>query len=602
MSVVDQWEAAAAGAPRVQTYLVSRGLLGTGADSLRLARCNFRGSNGADLGDFDCILARVQALDGETVALHRTYLDDGGAGKLTEIDGAAVESKKLTPTERRGATRGAAIRLFEAGEVLALSEGVETSLAVHEATGLPVWSTVSAGGLASVELPPEVRTVAIWADNDGSEAGQKSALAAAERLGAEGRVVYVLTPPDALRMADERSVDWLDVLTREGPQLLLNAWAARSRFISCSLGGGAIQKREPASRSCGGWEPVPMSQLRGSGRDETPWVWEGYVARDSVTLLVSPPKAGKTTLLSHLLAVLGGNGPSAFAGARVEPCKVLVVSEEPERIWEGRRDQLGLGDNVHVISRPFTRGRPSPSQWEVFLEEVAGHIDASSYGLVMFDTLPNLWGVGDENAAVEVDEALRPLHSLNAAGAAVLLVHHSGKGETPAGQAARGSSALNGFADMIVEMRSEAPAGTRRVLRYFGRYDIAPPEVVLDFDGREYSVVGTTADARMADRRVIEDQLIPPCAPGVTADEIHRRWPREAKVPRPSQKSIRRDLDVGHREGSLRRDGGGRRGDPFRYYLAAPQDSFPDSPSPIGVETDWPRSGRHDFDSDEFVT
>lgn len=121
--------------------------------------------------------------------------------------------KKLTSPEQPGTVTGAAIRLTEPTDRIALAEGIETALAVHESTGVPVWATVSAHGMESVQLPLEIRTVELWADNDLSGVGQKAAEKAAERFLKEGREVYILIPP----MEDS---DWLDMLNRSSAEYL----------------------------------------------------------------------------------------------------------------------------------------------------------------------------------------------------------------------------------------------------------------------------------------------------------------------------------------------------------------------------------------------
>jgi putative DNA primase/helicase len=56
---------------------------------------------------------------------------------------------------------GGAIRLFASGPVLGVAEGTETALAVHQRTGMPVWSAVSANLLARLELPRETSLVVV---------------------------------------------------------------------------------------------------------------------------------------------------------------------------------------------------------------------------------------------------------------------------------------------------------------------------------------------------------------------------------------------------------------------------------------------------------
>jgi hypothetical protein len=183
-------------------YLKARGL-----QPERVENLNLRVHPGLDyrdgervLGSYPVLLGRVEHSRYGLVALHRTYLCRDGNGK------APVPSpKKLTSPVFEGATAGAAIRLhpLEADKPLALCEGIETALAVREATGWPVWACVSAGGLAAVELPAEAREVVICADHD--RAGLEAARKLARRLLSEGRRVRLATPP-------VQGQDWLDAL------------------------------------------------------------------------------------------------------------------------------------------------------------------------------------------------------------------------------------------------------------------------------------------------------------------------------------------------------------------------------------------------------
>jgi putative DNA primase/helicase len=113
-----------------------------------------------------------------------------------------VESPKKLMTS---GINGAAIHLCEAGEILALAEGIETALAVHQLEGLPVWSTIDAGNMERVLLPATVRKVYIYADHDASYTGQRAAYMLAHRLVVmEKRQVEVRIP--------KHPGDWLNVL------------------------------------------------------------------------------------------------------------------------------------------------------------------------------------------------------------------------------------------------------------------------------------------------------------------------------------------------------------------------------------------------------
>jgi putative DNA primase/helicase len=142
------------------------------------------------------MLARVDDPSGRAVTLHRTYL--ALHGRKADV----ASPKKLMSPAIPGATRGAAIRLYAAGETLAVTEGVETALAVRLATGLPVWAAICAGGMARLIVPPKVHLIVICADHD--SAGLDAARALARRLLVERRRVKMLTP-------DMPGADWADL-------------------------------------------------------------------------------------------------------------------------------------------------------------------------------------------------------------------------------------------------------------------------------------------------------------------------------------------------------------------------------------------------------
>ena len=157
------------------------------------------------VGKHPAMVAQIRGRDGEMKGIHRTYLDADGTGKA----GVASPKKCL------GKKRGGLIQLTEATTTLGLTEGIETGLAVYEATGMAVAAAIDAGNLPTAELPGEVRRLFIWADGD--EVGRARSLEAGNEHARAGREVCVLAPPgDGKR-------DWLDVLVEDGPDALVAA-------------------------------------------------------------------------------------------------------------------------------------------------------------------------------------------------------------------------------------------------------------------------------------------------------------------------------------------------------------------------------------------
>jgi hypothetical protein len=312
-------------------------------------------------------------------------------------------------------------------------------------------------------------------------------------------------------------------------------------------------------------EPILASQLSVGGA-AADWLWRGYLARGSVTLLTSLWKAGKSTLLAHLVKALSSG--QELAGLPMAAGRVLVVSEESASLWANRRDKLSIGDHAMFYVRPFL-GRPDPVTWQAFIQHLAKLVRQRDLALVCFDTLAALSPCDDENDAAKMLAALTPLQLLTEAGAAVLLVHHPRKGDGGEGQASRGSGALPGFVDIIVEMRrvrSTDRANRQRELTAYSRFDETPAELVIELadDGTGYRSLGSPADADRHGRWQAIGEQLPGAAPGKTPEELLADWPAEGT--KPAKRTLEMDLKQGAEVGRWSMGGAGRKGDPYRFW------------------------------------
>ena len=133
-------------------------------------------------------------------------------------------------------------------------------------------------------------------------------------------------------------------------------------------------------------------------------LWEGYLAPGNVTLLTSQWKAGKTTLLAHLLRQMGAGGD--LLGLPVRPGRAVVVSEEPEAMWDDRARRLGIGDHVRWACRPFGDAPPSPAQFTALIDEVLALHAEAPLALAVVDSLAAFLTARSESDADGVMRAL----------------------------------------------------------------------------------------------------------------------------------------------------------------------------------------------------
>jgi hypothetical protein len=259
------------------------------------------------------------------------------------------------------------------------------------------------------------------------------------------------------------------------------------------------------------------------------------------------------------------------AGA-VAPGRVLIVSEEGVTLWARRRDELDIGDHVEIIFRPF-KAKPVWREWERFVEHVARLVRSRGYKLVVLDTLASLLPVKSENESAEVLRALVPLHQITESGAGLLLIHHPRKSDGDEGTASRGSGALPGWVDIIVELRRYAPndrQDTRRTLVGLSRFDETPDELVVELSPDGYRTVGSKAEAKRCDRVVALREILPAEPPGMTAEEVRDAW-SDGGVPKPGLRTIRGDLE---QLAGVVVTGAGTKGDPKRYSIPASSPSI----------------------------
>ncbi len=453
----------------------------------------------------------------------------------------------------------------ELPETIWICEG-ESDATILRFCGLEAYAvTKGAGGgltLAQAQALRSrgVRRVVLAFDAD--DAGRAGAEKVAQVLRQAGLEVGVVDLVEAGLVDPLRGEsDLRDAWRRWGdPDRLLRSLNSFQPIYICEMGGN---------------EFVTAQALLTHEDVGTSWWWHGYMPAGGVVLASALPKAGKSTLVFHLLrALLDGEG--SFLGRSVSfpaEAKVAVFCEEFEAKVADRLWDLGLGtDRILLAFKHRCQGRP-------LVDLVRKALDQGAR-IVVVDTVAAWAGIEDENVASEVEEALRPIVTLcQEHGAALVLLHHLRKTPGPEGTAHRGSGHLVALADVALELRrpegGNAPPN-RRVLIAQSRYSETPAELVIELGPDGYVALGSGEEVQY--RRAIEALL--DLLPGPAEEPI----PFEARAKdgeeppdtvmgrladlRLPRSTVQRALAELVGDGLVERTGGGRRGDPYRYRLA----------------------------------
>ena len=167
---------------------------------------------GEYLGRFGAILSLLRNNNGQPVTLHRTYLDSDGF-KLNL--GNDLDCRKMCPPVDRKVP-GRHIRMFEPVDgTIGICEGIETAMAIYEATSIPVWPCISASMMQSFSPPPGIKKVLNFIDKDRNNAAQNSAEKLRENFSRDDCQLIDLLPPTPILSSDSKGVDWADQLLRD---------------------------------------------------------------------------------------------------------------------------------------------------------------------------------------------------------------------------------------------------------------------------------------------------------------------------------------------------------------------------------------------------
>lgn len=192
--------------------------------------------------------------------------------------------------------------------------------------------------------------------------------------------------------------------------------------------------------------------------EQPPELVSGLIHQGTMTMINAPSKSMKSWLMFQLaLSVASG---AKFLGRETCKCNVLIVNPEiREPFMQQRMRQLaagmsGEGCDLDMNAVRILNLRGENYMTEMLIDQIAD--EAKGFGLVCLDSLYQLLGDRDENAARDMGNLLRGLDKIaTAGGAAFVFTHHFAKGNAAAKDVldrSSGSGVLARYPDGVITM------------------------------------------------------------------------------------------------------------------------------------------------------
>jgi hypothetical protein len=316
------------------------------------------------------------------------------------------------------------------------------------------------------------------------------------------------------------------------------------------------------ARSVGRYEPAPppglqlvsLGDLLAEPEENVSWLLDGILPSGGLSLLAAKPKTGKSTLARCLALQVARGEPFLGRGTQRGAVIYLALEEKRAEVRSHFRDMGASGREeifIHAAAAPVDA-----------LPAIAAEVNSRKPVLLIIDPLLRFTRVPDANDYARVTTALEPLLVLaRETGTHVLLVHHLGKGErSEPTDGILGSTALFAAVDTALLMRR---TDKYRTLQTRQRYGTDLPEAVLLFDA-EHRSLELGAERSEADVRAVSEEILrflESATEPKTEPEIADAVEGKTGVVRRALRGLVADERVS-------REGGGKRGDPYRYQFS----------------------------------
>jgi AAA domain len=247
---------------------------------------------------------------------------------------------------------------------------------------------------------------------------------------------------------------------------------------------------------------------------------------------------------------------SLFLGLEAKQSGVLILSEERRGTLSSKVQRWNLNGFVHSLRRQ----QALEKSWAGVVYEAIVYCHQKGLGVLVVDTFSEWARIGNENEAGEILAAIGALQMAADTGLAVVVVSHQRKAPGRFGEAVRGSNALTGAVDIVLELERSLSFrdANVRVLRAVSRYDETPDDLVVALTEDGYEVRGDSETAKAEE----ESEAILSALDGLssaTTDDLAEATELHASKVRRHASRLFGDERIG-------RTGCGKRNDPFVWH------------------------------------
>ncbi len=298
-----------------------------------------------------------------------------------------------------------------------------------------------------------------------------------------------------------------------------------------------------------GWQFESIGDLLNAPEEDVDFLVDGLLPTGGLSLLVAPPKAGKSTL-ARCLAIAVARGVS-WLGRETQQGAVLCVFLEEKQAEVARHfKKLGAREDDAI---DLAYRRPLKDA----IAQLGAEIEKTKPTLLIIDPLFKFVRVPDGNDYAQVTNALEPVLALaRNSGVHVLAVHHARKSGGSLGEETLGSTAVFGAVDAAVFMKRDESS---RSVYSVNRYGEDLEESILTMDDCGWvDIVGSKAEIN---RKAAADEIVTYLA-GRT-EPVQQKDIIDSITG--TKKTVIAALKGLVDNKRIERIGAGRRGDPFRF-------------------------------------